>query len=179
MSLRLRSRLPQEPGWVYVLTNPSLPGCVKIGGPGRPATHRARELVAEYGAAAAFQIRHRHAVADWHAVEQAAHRMLSDRRLPRSELFEVSPREASRVIRAAAAAYARPWGLSAWLRRLSIQSPSSRRRYGTPWRRRGTNWIPALLVLSVAVAILSIERPALPSWLPVPVAHTLERVERM
>ena len=83
------------PGWVYVLTCPDFPGCCKIGGTGRTAAHRAVELVAEYGTVEAFTVADRHAVADWLAVEQATHRMLSDRRLPRSELFRCTPAEAS------------------------------------------------------------------------------------
>ncbi len=169
---------PQVPGWVYVLTNPGLPGCVKIGGTSRTATHRARELVSEYGTAAPFVIARRLAVADWFAVEQAAHRMLSDRRVPRSELFEVTPREAVRVIRVAAAAYARPWGLSAWMRRLSF-GPSSRGRYGTPWRRRGTNWIPILVALSIAASLVSIAKPNAPAWMPLPIARSLLMLERL
>ena len=60
----------------------SLPGCVKIGGTGRTATVRAVELAREYGTATPFEVVRRYAVADWYAVEQAAHRMLADRRRP-------------------------------------------------------------------------------------------------
>ncbi len=169
---------PNGPGWVYVLTNPAMPGKCKIGGTSRTATHRARELVAEYGTSAPFVIARRHAVADWFAVEQAAHRMLGDRRLPRSELFNVSPREASRVIRAAAAAYSRPWLPSVWLRRL-VMAPNGRRRYGPPWRRRGTNWIPIMLGLAIVAGGVSIAKPAVPAWAPPSIARTLLTLERL
>jgi hypothetical protein len=150
-----------------------MPGKCKIGGTSRTATHRARELVAEYGTSAPFVIARRHAVADWFAVEQAAHRMLGDRRLPRSELFDVSPREASRVIRAAAAAYSRPWIPSVWLRRL-VMAPNSRRRY-----RRGTNWIPFLLGLAIVAGCVSFAKPAAPAWLPPSIARTVLLLEHL
>lgn len=167
------------PGWVYVLTCPDFPHCCKIGGTSRTATHRAAELVGEYGTAARFAVVDRHPVSDWFAVEQAAHRMLSDRRLPRSELFEVAPSEASRVIRAAAAAHAHPWALSVWLRRLVTGPRSSRPPSGYSRRRRGTNWLPLLLLLAVAGAAVTIAKPAPPSWLPASIARTLLTLERL
>jgi hypothetical protein len=175
--LRRSTPPPQAiPGWVYVFTCPDFPGCCKIGGTSRTASHRAAELRGQYGTEARFQVIDRHPVADWFAVEQAVHRMLSDCRLPRSELFRVPPAEAARVIRAAAAAHARPWAVTVWLRRL-VLAP----RVRPSWRRyrRGTNWLPLLMVLAVAVAGVMIAKPALPAWVPVPVTHTLVLLERL
>jgi hypothetical protein len=166
-----------NPGWVYVLTNPALPRrCCKIGGTGRTATHRKAELVREYGAPAPWEIASRHVVADWLAVEQAAHRMLSDRRLPRSELFEVSPREAARVIRAAAAAYRRPWGLTAWLRRLTLPRPA-RGSYTARYRRRGSR--DGLLIGGLLLALAGVVwlLPDVPAWLPDSVIRTVLLIE--
>ena len=111
-------RVPEGsgPGWVYVLICPDFPGYRGIVGTERAATDRAVELVTECGAVESFTVVDRHAVADWFTVEQVARRMLSDRRLPRSELFQCTSVEASRVVRAAAMAYEQPWAAAIWLR---------------------------------------------------------------
>jgi hypothetical protein len=174
------------PGWVYVLICPDFPGCCKIGGTGRTATHRAAELVITYGTTSAFAVVDRHAVADWWAVEQATHRMLSDRRLPRSELFQCTPAEASRVIQAAAAAYARPWAGTAWLRRMlflpylppRFAARARRTRWG--YRRRGSNDGRAVLLVVVVIAAwLVIWKPSLPTWLPPPLTQVVMMLERL
>ena len=165
-----------SPGWVYVLTNPAYPGCVKIGGTGRTATHRAAELVHEYGPGQPFTIAKRFPVADWPNVEAAAHRMLSDRRLPRSELFRCSTRQAGRTIKAAARAYDRP-GL---FRRLVMPRPVlDAPRPSWRGRRRGTNWLPLLFGLSIAVGAVAIAKPDLPAWVPFSIARTVYLVERL
>ena len=165
----MRSRIVQttRPGWVYVLTSASLPGCCKIGGTSRTATARASELLKIYGLPAPFRVVRRFAVADWFAVEQATHRMLGDRRLPRSELFEVTPREAARVIRSISQAYRNPWMPTVWLRRLMLASPSVYRK-----RQRATNWIPLLMVMSVFIVGIVTIKPAPPVWTP----HSISRV---
>ena len=165
------------PGWVYVLSCPDFPGCCKIGGTSRTATHRAGELVGEYGTAGRFTIMDRHPVADWFAVEQAAHRMLSDRRLPRSELFEVVPAEASRVIRAAARAYERPSLFRRLLLPRRVLAPQ-RGRYGKPWRRRSTAAAGAESSWCHGGAAVTIAKPSPPSWLPVSIARTILTLER-
>ena len=163
------------PGWVYVLTCPTFPGCCKIGGTGRTATHRAAELVAEYESGQPFSIVERVPVSDWPAVEASAHRMLSDRRVPRSELFRCQSAEAVKVVRAAAKAHARP----SLFRRLAVAPSRVARSSGYSRRRRGTNWLPVLLLLSIAAAVLSIAKPAPPSWLPLPLAGTVALLERL
>ena len=114
---------PSGPGWVYVLTCPDFPDCCKIGGTSRTPTHRALELVIAYGTTSAFTVVARHATADWWTVEQAAHRMLSDHRLPGPKLFRCSPAEASAVIEAAAKGHARPFAPALWLRRMLFPPP--------------------------------------------------------
>lgn len=169
---------PSGPGWVYVLTCPDFPGCCKIGGTSRTPTHRAVELVVEYGTTGAFTVVARHATADWWIVEQTAHRMLSDRRLPRSELFRCSPAEASHVIEAAAKAYARPWSPAAWLPRLLFPPPrtypAARSAYRPwhsgrrGWRRRSPLHVVVLLVVLIALwlAARHSSSPGLLSLLP-------------
>ena len=164
------------PGWVYVLTCPTFPGCCKIGGTGRTATHRAAELVNEYQTGQPFELVERIPVADWPAVEASAHRMLSDRRVPRSELFRVSPAEAVRVVKAAARAYERP---SLW--RVLLQPRARQRPYAARWRRSRHDpatgvIVLALLLLAVGVAVL---KPAPPSWLPVSIGNAVRLLERM
>lgn len=164
------------PGWVYILTNLEHRGCCKIGGTSRTASHRARELVREYGTRQGFTVHKVFPVSDWRRVETAVHRMLSDRRLPRSELFDCSPGQAARTIKAAARAYDRP-GL---FRRLLLPRPVLARP-GPAWRRgrRGINWVPALLGLTIAVGAVAIARPVPPSWMPSPIARTVYLVERL
>jgi hypothetical protein len=64
-------------GWVYVLTNPCLPGLVKIGQTGNTAERRAVQVTQEYGVPVPFGVASRHATPDREAVE--LHRMLEFR----------------------------------------------------------------------------------------------------
>ncbi len=162
------------PGWVYVLTCPSFPGCCKIGGTGRTAEHRAGELVGEYASEQPFVVVHREVVSDWAAVELAAHRMLSDCRIPRSELFRCTPRQARAVVKAAARAHRRPW--LGWL------PPGPRRSTGRAWRhyRRDDGAITFALLVAVLLACLVVWlKPAAPSWLPPSSVRVLMRLERL
>jgi hypothetical protein len=164
-----RHQDPSGPGWVYVLTCLDYPACVKIGGTSRTPQHRATELVIEYDTKHAFTVVAAHPVGNWFAVEQMTHRMLSDRRLPRSELFRCRPDEASRVIKAAASDHEAPSVGKALLRRLlepgaSQRSqfawrPSSQRHPPFRWRRfrrsaderRAVRAIAAVIVLTAAL----------------------------
>jgi hypothetical protein len=162
------------PGWVYILTCPAFPGCCKIGGTGRTATHRAGELAGEYVTGQPFAVVYRIPVSDWPAVELAAHRMLSDCRLPRSELFRCRPRQARAVVKAAARAHRHPW--LGWL------SPGSRRSSGRQWNqyRRGDGAITFALLAAVLLAGLVVWlKPAAPSWLPPSSAHVMGMLERL
>ena len=161
------------PGWIYVLTCPGFPGCCKIGGTGRTATHRAAEPAGEYVTGQPFAIAARVPVSDWPAVQAAVHRMLSDCRVPRSELFRCTPRQAAAVVKAAARAHARP--------RLGWLTQSHRRNPRRPWRRYRSDDSEAALVLAVlAVAVLlAWIKPPLPSWLPPSSARALVWLERL
>jgi hypothetical protein len=162
------------PGWVYVLTCPTFPGCCKIGGTGRTAKHRAGELAGEYASGQAFALVHREVVSDWAAVELAAHRMLSDCRVPRSELFRCTPEQARAVVKAAARAHRRPW--LGWL------LPSPRRSTGRAWARyrRDDGAVTFVVLAAVLLACLVVWlKPIAPSWLPPSSARVLMRLERL
>jgi hypothetical protein len=163
------------PGWVYVLTCPTFPGCCKIGGTGRTAKHRAGELAGEYASGQPFVVIHRQAVSDWAAVELAAHRMLSDCRVPRSELFRCTPRQAGAVVKAAARAHRRPW--LGWL--LPIPRRSTGRAWGRYRRDDGGGIILALLAAVLLACLVVWLKPAAPSWLPLSSARILVRLERL
>ena len=91
------------PGWVYVLTNPAMPGLVKIGMTTRNASARSAELTASSGAPAPFIIAWSRAVSDCAFVEFAVHRMLDDRRVSgKREFFRCDVPTACQVIQAAA-----------------------------------------------------------------------------
>lgn len=165
------------PGWVYILTNPTLPGVCKIGQTRRAPHVRARELNRSYGVAMPFVIASRHAVPDAAAVEWIAHRKLRRCRLPASELFQCDPGRAAAAVHAAVLSYRPPSRRWRWLRRLLTPSPGGQkngRRY-----RRGTNLVPLLMATAIAAAGIVIFKPAPASWLPLPIAHTVAVLERL
>jgi hypothetical protein len=167
------------PGWVYILTNPTLPGVCKIGQTRRTAAIRAREVSRAYGTALPFTVASRHAVPDAAAVEWLAHRTLRRCRLPSSELFQCDPGRAAAAVHAAVLSYRPPSRRWRWLRRLLTPAPG--RRPYPAWRRyrRGTNWIPLLLAVSIAAAGVMIAKPAPAAWWPPPVARTILLLERI
>ena len=162
------------PGYVYILTCPSFPGCCKIGGTGRTARHRAGELVGEYVTGQPFTVSYQSKpVSDWPAAEtgRASHVVgLPVCRVPScSGAARARPRA---VVKAVARAQARPW--LGWL------SPRPRRSPGRQWRRYRRDDSGAALVLAVlAVAmLLAWIKPPVPSWLPPSSARALVWLER-
>ncbi len=106
----MRPWMPSSgPGWVYILTNPTLPGVCKIGQTRRTAAIRAREVSRAYGTALPFTVASRHAVPDAAAVEWLAHRTLRRCRLPASELFQCDPGRAAAGVMVARPAPAAWW----------------------------------------------------------------------
>lgn len=170
-------------GWVYVLTNPGLPGVVKIDLTTRDTDRRSAELLREYGTVYPFAVAARHAVSDCVAVEAAAHRLLNACRLPASELFCCDVATAQKAILSAAGdVLAAPWWLRAWrsLRRLSLRP--AYRPYDRPyWRqRRGSSDGLFILGLAVVLAVAVILfRPTLPSWLPVSLVRVAVMLEHL
>ena len=162
-------------GWVYVLTNPAMPGLVKIGLTTRNPSARAAELTAATGVPAPFVIAWCRAVSDCAFVESAVHRLLDDRRVSgKREFFRCDVKTARQVIGAAA-------GVK--LGRRYLPPPPAPRRWSGKGRGRyrGGDSLPALLALSgvVLVAVLALFRPPLPGWLPGPVLQAFAAVEGM
>ena len=174
--------LNPTPGWVYILTNPGLPGVVKIGQTTRDTRTRSTELLREYGTVYPFVVASRHAVSDCVAVEAAAHLLLDRCRLPASELFRCDVATAQKAVLAAAGdVLAAPWWLRVWR---SLRRPSPRpayRPYDRPyWRRRGSHDGLFILGLAVVLAVpVVLLKPALPSWLPVGVVRLAIMLEHL
>ena len=166
------STTPTKPGWVYILTNPALPGMVKVGLTTRSLTERAGELTAASGVPLPFVVAWGRAVTDCAFVEKAVHRMLDDRRVSgKREFFRCDVATARQVIEAAAGAKL------GRVYRAGPARPSARRK----GRRRSGNMTGfglAMSVLSMA-AVLVLFKPPLPGWLPGPVLNGLWTIERL
>lgn len=168
-------------GFVYILTNPGLPGYVKIGRTTRETSIRADELRRQYGTLHPFEVHSKQMVNDCTAVETLAHRSLYWARVPRSELFKCDPATAQKAIRQATIlTLERPWHVRLWH---WIILPRPERAHnaggGRGSYRRNRPW-PLLLV---AVAVLCFwflrhYRPALADWLPAgSLSRTIARAE--
>ena len=163
-------------GWVYVLTNPAMPGLVKIGCTGRMPGDRARELSDKTSVPTPFVVAWCCPVSDWQAVERLTHSRLSACRPNRNrEFFACSARSARRAVKAAASAYMRPW----WLR-LGIGPWSSRPAPGGRRRLEHGDPVPVLAVygLIVVVGLIGWLKPAVPSWVPPDASKAVLFIER-
>ena len=103
---------------IYVMSNPAMPGLVKIGGSYDPEI-RAAQLSSTTSVPLPFKVE----FSDWHEfgreVEQEAHRILEGKRVnPSREFFKVSVDEAARVVQVAC--------LIVWWNRTS---PDARREF--------------------------------------------------
>lgn len=157
------------PGWVYVLTNPAMPGLVKIGLTSRNPQARAAELTRATGVPAPFVIAWCRAVSDCAYVEAAVHRMLSGKRVSgRREFFRCEAKTARQAIEAAAG--------SKLGRR--FRSQPRRRRPPAKRRHRGRTEPTLLFLISAGLlAVLAISKPPIPTWLPAPLAHVTAAVK--
>jgi T5orf172 domain len=185
-------RFPR-PGWVYVLTNPSIPRRVKIGMTTRSPQKRAVELKSGTGLPTAFAVHCCTPVSNCLFVEQAVHRMLADKRIRKSEFFAVDPDTARRTIEAAAGALLDPRAVE---RADTKQQPrrggrsklrshrihvAGRPRVRKTWRRKSNvprlflTWLARILLLGVAGVALF--RPTLPNFLPQPLILILSVIE--
>ena len=110
-------------GQVYILTNPSMPGLVKIGHTERDSGLRASELYTT-GVPAEFEVYWSVEVSNPRQVEMDTHRRLAGYRSnPKREYFEISPEEAKRHLAEIAAPYQfrhSPRQVRRWKRRLVI-----------------------------------------------------------
>ena len=85
-------------GLIYILTNPSFPGLVKIGFTTTDLTERVRQLSAT-NIPTPFEIAYACGVRDCLAVEKGIHEKLSGYRVnPKREFFRISPHEALKIL---------------------------------------------------------------------------------
>ncbi len=164
---------PTTPGWVYILTNPAMPGLVKIGMTGRTPSQRIAELTRATGIPSPFELAWSAPVSDCAHVEAAVHRMLADRRVSAGrEFFRADAALARRAIEATAGS------LLGRTARLPPASPPVR---PSTRRRRKRRRIEAIVV-AVAIALIigvGVVKPVLPDWVPAPIARTMAVVERL
>lgn len=169
-------------GWVYILTNPAMPGLVKIGLTTRSPTERMAELTKATGVPEPFVMVWNRAVRDCGQVEETAHRMLKDRRVHQGrEFFRCDPATAQQVIEAAAGGqlgreYRPPRARPFWRRR----QDRYKRRGGVyhPRWRRPPDYTPAVLALGALVILaVFIFKPFPPAWVPEWFARALFKIE--
>jgi hypothetical protein len=92
-------RKVERSGYVYVLTNVSMPGIVKIGFTSRSAGVRANELSGATGVPTPFKIVFQARAKDALSLEKAVHRRLRAVRVKQNrEFFRVSPKRARKEI---------------------------------------------------------------------------------
>lgn len=83
-----------QPGWLYLMTNPAMPGLVKVGMTTRSPEERAQEL-ASTGVPMPFTVAAAWAVDDVRAAERAAHAALARHRVDDArEWFRLSADQA-------------------------------------------------------------------------------------
>ncbi|MGQ0775516.1 MAG: GIY-YIG nuclease family protein [Pseudonocardiales bacterium] len=98
-------------GFVYVLTNPAMPGMVKVGRYKHLAEDRARELN-NTAVPLPFDVAYRAATSHPVAVERRAHELLAEHRVNvKREFFAVTPKQAADTVRQASLDVA---GIQAW-----------------------------------------------------------------
>jgi ribosomal protein S27E len=88
-------------GYVYVLSNPRMPGLLKIGCTTRSVAERVDELNSATGVPCPFVVEAYFAVASPEEVEANIHRQLSQQRVPGREFFEIEVKEVVRMLEAA------------------------------------------------------------------------------
>lgn len=91
-------RRHRGPGFVYILTNPSMPGLIKIGKTRLDPANRAAQLHTT-GVPAGFQVEYACRTPDPEAVEQAMHVAFGPTRLShKREFFQITPEQAIAVL---------------------------------------------------------------------------------
>jgi hypothetical protein len=86
-------------GYLYILSNPAMPGLLKIGLTTRTVPDRVAELSAATGVPSAFLIEAYFESSDPQEHEEAVHRKLQNRRVAGKEFFRVSLDEAVEALR--------------------------------------------------------------------------------
>ena len=93
--------MQEDPGWVYVLTNPSMPGLVKVGKTERDPDDRMAELSSATGVPTPFELAYKAFFPSCSAAEDAVHAALGGRgyRVSTSrEFFKIALAEAIEVV---------------------------------------------------------------------------------
>ena len=91
----------KEPGYIYVLVNPSMEGLVKIGKTTRDPESRAKELSQATGVATPFYVAFNIYVPDCHSAEEFVHAILEHkgfRNTPNREFFQMPLSQAIEVL---------------------------------------------------------------------------------
>jgi len=89
-----------DTGILYVLTNPLMPGLVKIGCTTGPVEDRIKALSAATGVPVAFQCHFAAKVENMATKEKTLHQLFSDKRVnPNREFFQVAPEKIVLAIR--------------------------------------------------------------------------------
>jgi hypothetical protein len=82
----------EDSGIIYVLTNPKMPGLVKVGCTTGNVEDRISDLSSATGVPVAFQCHFAARVPDMAAKEKTLHQLFSDKRVnPKREFFDVAP----------------------------------------------------------------------------------------
>lgn len=82
-------------GWVYVLSNQSMPELVKVGCTSKDPKGRAKELSNETGVPSPFIVEYSALTSDYKAIEKKVHQILREKRYnPNREFFSCSVEEA-------------------------------------------------------------------------------------
>jgi hypothetical protein len=89
--------LKMADGYIYCLSNPSIPGLLKIGTTTRTPEERARELFTT-GVATPFKVEFSRRTENSLKKEKGIHKVLDHYRIPSREFFAISVEEAARVI---------------------------------------------------------------------------------
>lgn len=90
-------------GFVYVLTNRSMPGCVKIGYTLDDVENRAKDISSATGVPQAFEVEFRCLTLNPDAVERIVHDALNSKRVSDTrEFFKVDVDEAVRIVKGSA-----------------------------------------------------------------------------
>jgi hypothetical protein len=162
-------------GFVYCLVNKGLPGYSKVGRTIRATKLRADELSREYGTRHPFEVYSKHMVSDCVAVETAAHRLLRNCRVPKSELFHCKPEVAQKAVKKAARMVLdRRWYVRLWYWLILPRPERAPKR----WRRarhfyQVKRWCVVLTVLLIVILVGL--RPDIGGWLPGPLKRTAAR----
>jgi hypothetical protein len=90
-------------GWVYILSNESLPEMVKVGYTSKAPEGRAKELSGDTGVPTPFVVEYEVLIEDAHRCEQNVHRYLSDKRVnDNREFFRCSIDDAIKAVKTVA-----------------------------------------------------------------------------